>query len=351
MVGADKLRLVGASLPTTARAPTEAFTQAMNSTSVFGDLRGLTPETIASHLSPRLPQIATWVLVVLIGIQGALIAKSFFSNPVLEAAPEVAPPAAGPARRTVDVQSIVNAHLFGEASAEAAPANPEETPQTTLTLVLAGTIASNDPRKGIGIIGETAANAKVYSVGESIPGGATLHAVYLDRVILDRSGTLEALLLPRQQPASGGGSLPRAQVTNTGPSGMSSTPADRVRRMIAQDPGSVAEIMRPQPVFANGQQRGYRVYPGRNRVSFQQLGLQPGDLVTAVNGTPLDDPARGMEIFRSIGSASQVKVTIERKGRQQELTLNMAQLADQAQGMSGNENLLPTEPPAEPSEQ
>jgi general secretion pathway protein C len=325
----------------------------MNSTSVFGDLRGLTPGTIASHLSPRLPQIATWVLVVLIGIQGALIAKSFFGNPVLDAASEAAPPAAaGPVRRPVDVQSIVNAHLFGEASAEEAPTNPEQAPQTTLTLVLAGTIASNDPKKGLGIIGETAANAKVYSVGESIPGGATLHAVYLDRVILDRSGTLEALLLPRQQPLSGAGNQPRAQLTDAGPRGMSSTPADRVRRMIAQDPGSVAEIMRPQPVFANGQQRGYRVYPGRNRVSFQQLGLQPGDLVTAINGTPLDDPARGMEIFRSIGSASQVKVTIERKGRQQELTLNMAQLADQAQALPGNENLLPSEPPStDPSEQ
>jgi general secretion pathway protein C len=324
----------------------------MNSTSVFGDLRGLTPGMLANRLSPRLPQIATWVLVVLIGIQAALIARSFLGGPVLEAAPDVASPAAaGTVRRPIDVQAIVNAHLFGEATAQEAPTNPEEAPQTTLTLVLAGTIASNDPKQGIGIIGETAANAKVYSVGETIPGGAKLHAVYMDRVILDRSGTLEALLLPRQQPFTARNSQPRSQLTDSGPRGMSSTPAERMRRMIAQDPGSVAEIMRPQPVFANGQQRGYRVYPGRNRVSFQQLGLQPGDLVTAINGTPLDDPARGMEIFRSIGSASQVKVTIERKGRQQELTLNMAQLADQAQAL-GSENLLPTEPPSpDPSEQ
>ncbi len=104
---------------------------------------------------------------------------------------------------------------------------------------------------------------------------------------------------------------------------------DRVRRMIAQDPGSVAEIMRPQPVFANGQQRGYRVYPGRNRAQFSRLGLRPGDLVMSVNGTPLDDPQRGMEIFRSIGSSDQVRVTVERNGRPQELVLNMAQIANE----------------------
>jgi general secretion pathway protein C len=112
------------------------------------------------------------------------------------------------------------------------------------------------------------------------------------------------------------------------PQSAGSQVVERVKRMIAQDPGSVAEIMRPQPVFANGQQRGYRAYPGRNRAQFARLGLRPGDLVMSVNGTPLDDPQRGMEIFRSIGSSDQVRVTVERNGRPQELVLNMAQIAN-----------------------
>jgi general secretion pathway protein C len=79
-------------------------------------------------------------------------------------------------------------------------------------------------------------------------------------------------------------------------------------------------------VFANGAQRGYRVYPGRNRAQFSKLGLVPGDLVLSINGTPLDDPQRGMEIFNTIGSAGQVNVTVERNGQTQDLTLNMAQI-------------------------
>ena len=84
--------------------------------------------------------------------------------------------------------------------------------------------------------------------------------------------------------------------------------------------------MRPQPVFANGVQRGYRVYPGRNRQQFAKLGLQPGDLVLSINGTPLDDPQRGMEIFNTIGTSDRVSVTVERNGQSQELMLNTAQI-------------------------
>jgi len=88
--------------------------------------------------------------------------------------------------------------------------------------------------------------------------------------------------------------------------------------------------MRPQPVFANGQQRGYRIYPGRNRQQFAKLGLMPGDLVTSINGAALDDPARGMEILQSMNSATDVTVTIERNGQTSQISINNAQVAAEA---------------------
>src|SRR5262249_25703689 len=78
-----------------------------------------------------------------------------------------------------------------------------------------------------------------------------------------------------------------------------------------------------------------RVYPGRNRQAFTRLGLRPGDLVTAINGTPLDDPARGQEIFSTLGSSSEARVTVMRNGKQQDLTLNMAQMAQDAEQLIG----------------
>jgi general secretion pathway protein C len=231
-------------------------------------------------------------------------------------------PAPVPAGPAVDVGAIVNAHLFGVAGTpDAAAGDPNAVAATQMALVLVGTIAHADPALGYAIIGDSAATAKVYAVGKTVTGGTKLHAVYADRVILDRGGKLESLLLPKK--FTGGGAVAAAPLPQAGGSML----GQRLQELAAQNPGAITEILRPQPVFANGQQRGYRVYPGRNRQQFSQLGLMPGDLVTAINGTPLDDPARGMEILQSMNSASQVTVTVERNGQSSQININNAALA------------------------
>jgi general secretion pathway protein C len=324
----------------------------MNATSLLGSIKEFNPESLLSQFT-RLPQIVTWVLVVAIGIQAALIVRDLLpqSPPAAVAAGSATASRSSRAAQSVDAQSIIDAHLFGVAAPDSqTDADPSDAPETRMSLVLAGTIASSDPKGGLGIIGETAATAKVYRVGDSIAGGARLNAVYDDRVILDRGGQLEALLLPREYRGGSGANstaLPPRPIANA-PAGAGAEVADRVRRLIAQDPGSVAEIMRPQPVFTNGQQRGYRVYPGRNRQQFTRLGLHPGDLVMSINGTPLDDPQRGMEIFRSISSADQVRVTIERNGKPQELVLNMAQIANELpEDQASAEDMVPMDQSAQ----
>jgi general secretion pathway protein C len=321
-------------------------------------IRDLTASASVAMLTERLPQVVSVVLALALAVQLAFVTLGFLGSRGLGSVATPNPQATvRPARRALDIQSIVGAHLFGVA----APAQPRagdasNAPDTTMNLVLAGTIATDDPKRGLAIIGETAANAKVYSVGEAVNGGATLHSVYADRVLLDRGGALEALALPRK-PLAGGAKpaaySPQPMASGANPQGPAL--AENVRRLIANDPGAVSEVMRPQQVFQNGQMRGFRVYPGRNRAQFSRLGLQPGDLVTSVNGTPLDDPQRGNEIFRTIGTSDSVRVTIERNGHSQELTLNMAQIASQAQELEAasgaNTGMIPmNQVPQMPSE-
>jgi general secretion pathway protein C len=116
---------------------------------------------------------------------------------------------------------------------------------------------------------------------------------------------------------------------------------DQLRNLAAQNPGAITEIIRPQPVFANGQQRGYRVYPGRNRTQFTKLGLMPGDLVTAINGTPLDDAARGMEVLQTMNSATDVTVTVERNGQTTQININNAQVAAEAAAAAAMPEAVP----------
>ena len=278
----------------------------------------------------RGPKIATWLLALILGVQAALLVTDLAGGVKSPAASAGAAPAVQPAaRRRTNVAVIANAHLFG-AHAAPASADPANAPQTDMRLVLTGVIAGEDPSTGVAILGESASSAKVYGTGDTLPGGAKLHAVYADRVILDRNGQLESLPLPHQFSAGSGSgvAMPVASEDDDNP------PVERVRRLIAEQPGAVSEIMRPQPVFAQGKQKGYRVYPGRNRQAFVRLGLRPGDLVTAINGTPLDDPSRGQEIFQTLSSASEARVTVMRNGRQQDLSLNMSQVAQQAQALS-----------------
>lgn len=261
------------------------------------------------------PAVVSAILVIALAAQLAALVWRVLAPPATVAPAPVAAPASG---GSFNVSGIVNAHLFGTALAPAT-GDPAAAPATSLNLVLAGTIAGNDPASGWAIIGESAQSARVFTTGATLPGGARLREVYADRVILDRGGRLESLPLPRLAGGTGGRNVPVA--FRPQPAAEPNL-ADNLRQFVAQDPQAVTEILRPQPVFAGGQQRGYRVYPGRNRARFAQLGLQPGDLVTAVNGTPLDDPNRGMEALRGVGAGSPVVLTIERGGQTTQVTVD-----------------------------
>jgi general secretion pathway protein C len=298
-----------------------------------------------TRLAARAPQLAVWALAAALGIQAAVIVTHLAGS---GAGPLPRNPVAAvsAARTPLDLSALSNGHLFG-APPPPPPVTDANAPTTSMPLVLTGIMASTDPKNGLAIIGTTANNAKVYPVGERVPGNAQVHAIYPDRVLLERNGTIEALLLPSKFAAGGTGPILR-----TGP-----TALDRVQRVISNEPGLISDVLRPQPVFADGKLRGYRVYPGRNARAFAALGLRNGDLVLSVNGTALDDPARGNDIFSSLGNSDQAHVTVMRNGQQQDITLNMSQIATQAEQIGtssadqGAAGATSSEPNAAPDQQ
>jgi len=290
------------------------------------------------------PRIVTWILAIALGVQAALILTDLVAARRGGAGGTVRQGAAH--SRLVDLAAITNAHLFG-----AAPTLKQDganAPQTSMPLVLTGIIAGNDPQNGLAILGPSAQVTKVYAVGDNVPGGAKLHSVYSDRVVIDRDGRLESLSLPRQMNAGNAPPPSSAALQNENPA------IERMRRMISEQPGLLADVLRPQPVMDHNRMNGFRVYPGRNRAAFTRLGLRPGDQVTAINGTPLDDRERGEQILRTLGSSSEARVTLIRQGQQQDLTLNIAQVAQEAdnlaqsQATSGGGLPAAAEPPPVP---
>jgi general secretion pathway protein C len=277
------------------------------------------------------PRIATWILALALAVQAALIITDLGSAGRKGAA---VPGGRAGRSHALDVAAITNAHLFG--AALASRENGANAPQTSMPLVLTGIIAGNDPQNGLAILGPTAQTAKVFAVGDNLPGGAKLHAVYTDRVVIDRNGQLESLVLPRQ--AAGSAAAPTTAAVQVNPS------LERMRHMITEQPGLIGDVMRPQAVTEHGKVTGFRVFPGRNRMAFMRLGLRPGDEVTAINGTPLDDQDRGDQILHTLSSSSEAHVTVIRNGQQQDLTLNIAQVEQEAEGLAAPVPLAPPAP-------
>jgi general secretion pathway protein C len=278
------------------------------------------------------PRAATGTLALALGVQAAMIVVTLLSGPDDSGRPAGLSLAQVPSRRNVtDVAVITNAHLFGAPPPPAAPPPQDAAtaPQSTIPLVLTGVVAADDPRNGLAIIGQSTQVTRVYAVGQMVPGGAKLHSVYNDRAVISRAGHLESLALPKRDTSRLlAGPLPSTSVLPT-----DNALADRVRHLVTEQPGLIADIMRPQPVYQDSKLHGYRLFPGRNHQAFTRLGLHPGDLVTAVNGTPLDDPARSQDILKTLDSDPQAHVTVVRNGQPQDLVLDMAQVAQEADAL------------------
>jgi general secretion pathway protein C len=158
-------------------------------------------------------------------------------------------------------------------------------------------------------------------IRDTVTAGATLHAIYADRVVLNRGGTLEVLKLPKEFPQ---GSAPVRRNSTTVSRTSGNNP--NLQAAVVQNATKLADVIRPTPYYVSGQMQGYRVYPGRDRKQFAALGLRPGDLIKDVDGAALTNPQQATQIFQSLGDKDQVSVTVERNGQPEVLVLRTNQL-------------------------
>lgn len=295
------------------------------------------PEQWLRDINRFAPTAVTGVLVLLIAYQLATITWTIVPGRTFDLpAPAVAQPvaAASSGRPAADFSVLAGSHLFGEAAAPDETPVPVQTeldaPDTTLSLRLTGVIEDEAGGAGQAIIAGGRNEEKKYSVGQSIDGanGATLHAVYRDRVILNRGGQLETLRLPKDAAATGSSrpAVARAPVPAT-----PSSDEGSLRNVISENASQLTNIMRLAPQVEGGQMVGFRVNPGRDRETFEALGLMPGDVVTDINGMVLDDPSRGLQVFEALGEATMANVTILRDGVPTVIVIDTSQLQNIAE--------------------
>lgn len=304
----------------------------MASEAKWSDFASLDPARTLAAANRLLPFWVGLGLVVLLAWQlasigWALVPGPSAGDPVAVPTGQASPQQA--AGGAADVNAIAAAHLFGEATEEALETAPVLTDATDdledtglANLTLKGTIASALPEYSIAIISDGRNDEQIYIIGDSLASNTTLHAVYQDRVVLNEGGRLTNLRLPEEFTSAPGTAVRRASTTRR------ATPRQQnsIQAVVSQNVARLADVIRPTPYFVNGQQRGYRVYPGRDRRQFAALGLRPGDLITDIDGQALSDTTQAMQIFQSLGNASEVSVTVERDGNPEVIILRTSQL-------------------------
>ncbi|WP_425388984.1 type II secretion system protein GspC [Aquimonas voraii] len=232
--------------------------------------------------------------------------------------------------------NIARWKLFGEAGvAMDLAALAANAPETALKLTLRGTLNLEDQDQGIAIISDESGRHARYQVGDELPGGARLSAISAGRVLLERNGQTEGLSLPREdgsRPAPGARPSPSAArgVDRSMPSPFinpmiapGGPDMEGIRNATGIDAAELASQVQVFPVLENGRFAGVRLSAGRDSALFERSGLKPTDIVTAVNGIPLDGPQRQSELMNSLRDASSLQLTIRRDGREQQLGVDL----------------------------
>ncbi|MEC8696218.1 MAG: type II secretion system protein N [Pseudomonadota bacterium] len=243
---------------------------------------------------------ATWVLILsIIGTVIYLVHGTVYlptSNTVGSNQPQ--PMNTTIEARPTDVEALVSLHLFGKPAGNTGtrPKNVSTAQATRLPLELKAVFAASENSASAAIIGQRGQKARLYAVGESVPGNAVLAEVYSDQVLLRRAGKLESLSFPKAA------FTPTSTEPNSNHSGKSRTKAKPTQATVARAREAARQLVQDRDKAAAqlgltpSSQGGYRITDVGGSPYFRSAGLQSGDVILSINGKAMSEtqPTRAM---------------------------------------------------------
>jgi general secretion pathway protein C len=243
----------------------------------------------------------------------------------------------------VDLNALLSRNLFGAVDAAAVDAQATEAPTvaTRLPLELRGVFVADVPEESVAIISQKGRAGELYSVGDTVPGNATLVEVQSDHVVLRRAGAREALHFPD---VTGGGmaeaielpDLEEPMVYDDGMTGLTEetgagTPSgtdvdaaeesasmenliEDIRDRVDSDPEGALEELGISPVEEGGAS-GYRLGDLAQSPYLSQTGLQPGDVILSINGRPVGDLGQDRLEIDNVLAQGSARLEVQRGDR------------------------------------
>lgn len=228
----------------------------------------------------------------------------------------------------LDIESFASLNPFGKAAETAveetlAPSIEDDAQETRLQLQLQGVIATGDASQDKAIIAN-GSQQDLYAVGDALPGGANvkLSKVLSDRVVIENNGRYELLWLYDES----GRAKPKPVASPKPLRASAKISRDVAERYVNEkdlSANSLADVVKISLKRSGADVLGFEVRPGRDRGVFDAMGLQAGDIVTAVNGTALTDTATAVNVAKSLRDSRSARLTILRGGEESELNISL----------------------------
>lgn len=244
----------------------------------LGDVGVLTPHRVSVGVDIFAGLVAASVGIALAGLGWRLAGDP---GERFGAAPVAARP-----RRPIDLGPIIAYAPFGAGQPAAATAVADQ------ALVLRGIMMAMPQSASSALIAVGGAAPTAFYVGQSL-GGGTIESIALDHVVMTSGGGRRILAFPDR---TGGAT---AAVQDPAPLGAAVSPA----QLPASPDAALASL--GMTVAADG------LHVAQATVAARALGLQAGDIVTRVNGTPAVDVARNPAAMQAAiaGGAGRIEVT------------------------------------------
>jgi general secretion pathway protein C len=174
--------------------------------------------------------------------------------------------------------------------------------------LLTGTILSTHAADARTIITDRRGRQRVYARGDDLADGGEVVEIHRVYVIVRRGGRLQRLDFSRIEATE---TFERA----TPGADQTISPGDYhkvLRHAMFSQPGLLLQLVGATAVVEGGHFRGYCVTQPENPAFLESIGLKPGDLLTAVNGVPLDTPDYGTQVLDAMTGSGELTFTVQR---------------------------------------
>ncbi|RJP78706.1 MAG: PDZ domain-containing protein [Desulfobacteraceae bacterium] len=189
--------------------------------------------------------------------------------------------------------------------------------ETELSLKLWGTVTG---KTTFAVIEETKERKQnLYRVGDPVQH-AVVKLILREKVVLDVNGRDEVLSIEETAKSASPKSFERRNVAGEGASPAESTQKITLQRsQVESAMANVTELMgqaKIRPHFENGRPDGLTLSSVKPRSIFRQMGLRNGDIITGVDGSPIQTVDDALKFYDNLTSASDVTLQLKRRGKE-----------------------------------